>query len=1168
MPSSLLHSKGARDLADFVLTRGMQGDDPHPLFDVGHYLSQRPDLVPEVRAGLNPLVHYLEHGAAEGVDPHPLFITQFYVEQCAGLDEALVSPLAHFLMEGWRMGLDPHPIFSVNDYLLGHPEVARSGVNPLLHCLRLPAAEQGYISRWFDGRYYLANNLDIAASDWAPFDHFVRHGIAEGRAGSGYAAHMLATNPTFTRPLGLRDLAWETHRRTLWARSPGRLHPRQVEAAAQEIAGFTYRPSVSLLMHATADDGTKLPETLATLAEQTYRQLQICVSVDRDAPDTLMRALAAAGEGGGPQIAVVRRGWNGDPAFALNAALDMAQGEFAGVIAPGDSLHRHALAILVGRMQGRGTCDVAYGDEDTVDGDSVHSDPVLKLGWSPEALLGCDYLSRLGLFRTWMLRDVGGFRPGFDTGCVHDLVLRATCGLSAKSVRHAPKIVYHRLALPAASINAPRQDGIHRAIAAFLDAEGARAAIVRAAPRDSFRVSLSNCTDPLVSIVIPTGNATFVGPLGREWVLTNCIRGILAGSAYKAVEIVVVHDGNLTAEQQGEFDRPEIRLVRYRDPIFNFSKKINMGVAASTGSYVLLLNDDVVPKRPDWLNVMLGFAERPGVGVVGAKLFFPDGRLQHTGIIVQGGMPGHLYYRADGCEAGTNGMNIVARNCLAVTGACQLMTRANFDLVKGYDEALPLNYNDVDICLRLIDRGLRVVYAAGSELYHFEGVTKELLVGDRLTLPSETELFQARWRVRYAQDPFYHPDHPIDRPLGWEPADGVRRTASQARKLPGEKCARTKGVNFFGAANRASGLGTASRSYVSSLQAAGLATRIVDLDKLYGHQTIVDHALPSVPQDFPISLVLANADATPATFANYADDLQRATYRIAMWVWELPAIRPEWMGMIEKYDEIWVPSQFCHDAFKPMTKKPVTIVPYSLGRLPEFSKEEAQAVRKEFGIPANSFVFLFMFDTYSFVDRKNPTCLLDAFEAEFRNAKAVTLVLKISYFNNLQSEYSKGNSAFRTRLDCFLSRCRNVVIISESLAERDVYRLLDCIDCYVSPHRAEGFGLTIAEAMYYRKPVISTDFSGTRDLVQDGVGLKLGYRMTEIAESVGPYAQGNIWADADPDHLRTLMRQVCDDRPASQVLGAAAHDFIVERFSPSIIGSIARKRLREVADAI
>ena len=563
-----------------------------------------------VQAGLNPLLHYIEHGATEGVDPHPLFITRFYLEQCAGLGEAQASPLAHFVTKGWRMGLDPHPMFSTNDYLLHHPEVARSGMNPLLHCLGLPAAGQGRISPWFDGRYYLAANLDIAASDWAPFEHFVRLGIAENRAGSGHAAHMLATNPAFARPFGLRDLAWKIHRRDVWARSSGPLLPHEIEVAAREVAGFTFSPSVSLLLHATADSGTTLTETVASLAEQTYRKVQVCILVDPDVPATLTRALAAAGEANGPQVDIVRRGWNGDPAFALNAALDMAQGEFAGVIAAGDLLHRHAFATLVGRMQGRGTCDVAYGDEDTVDDAGAHLNPVRKPGWSPEALLGRDDLSRLGLFRTRLLRGIGGFRPCFDTGCVHDLALRATRDLSAKSIRHAPRIIYHRRALPTASADVSRQDGIHRAITAFLDAEGTQGAITRIAARDSFGVSLSNRTQPLISVIIPTANATFAGPLGREWVLTNCVRGILSGTAYKTTEIVIVHDGNLTDEQQAEFDRPEISLVRFRDMIFSFSKKINMGVAASSGSYVLLLNDDVVPKRPEWLALPGHFQNR------------------------------------------------------------------------------------------------------------------------------------------------------------------------------------------------------------------------------------------------------------------------------------------------------------------------------------------------------------------------------------------------------------------------------------------------------------------------------------------------------------------------------------------------------------------------------
>ena len=273
-------------------------------------------------------------------------------------------------------------------------------------------------------------------------------------------------------------------------------------------------------------------------------------------------------------------------------------------------------------------------------------------------------------------------------------------------------------------------------------------------------------------------------------------------------------------------------------------------------------------------------------------------------------------------------MNDTPRNWLAVTGACQVLRRTTFEAVGGYDEDLPLNFNDVDFCLRIIDAGLRVVYEPHAELYHFEGVSKVVEIGNQLTTPYETDYFQARWRLRYPVDPFYSPHLQPYWPLGVKRADEIRGTAARARKLPAAALAssRTKGVNWLGPVNRSSGLGTASRGYVAALQAAGLQTRLVPLDKLFGHQATIEHDMVSTPQDFPISIVHSNADTTDVLFENYGDELGRAKYRIGFWVWELPAARPEWFAAIRRYDEIWVPSGFCQTAFQAITRQTVTVV--------------------------------------------------------------------------------------------------------------------------------------------------------------------------------------------------------------------------------------------------
>jgi glycosyltransferase involved in cell wall biosynthesis len=443
-------------------------------------------------------------------------------------------------------------------------------------------------------------------------------------------------------------------------------------------------------------------------------------------------------------------------------------------------------------------------------------------------------------------------------------------------------------------------------------------------------------------------------------------------------------------------------------------------------------------------------------------------------------------------------------------------------------------------------------------------VTKLVEIGNQKTTRYETDFFQARWRAIYPADPYYHPDLPSWEPLGLRKPDEIRYTATHARKTPTTETP-ALGVNWIGPVNRSSGLGTAARGYVTALQSVGVATRLIPLDKLFGHQAIIKHGLESTPQDFPISMVHANADLTPVLFNLYGGELARARYRIGLWVWELPAARQEWFEAAKRYDELWVPSIFCQTAFKALSNKPISVIPYMVDDLPSVGSDDREDMRASLDLPNDAFVFLYMFDTYSFVGRKNPQCLLEAFEAEFSDDLNVILLLKISYYDNLQSGYSSDNQAFLLKLEDTLARLPNVRIMTEIISQTDVYRLMNAADCYVSPHRSEGFGLTVAEAMYYGKPVIATDFGGTTDFVKEGVGFPLSYKLVELTFDQGPYARGNVWADPSVEHLQSLMRQVAEDPALCAKVGAAARALVTKQLSKEAIGRQARRRLRSIA---
>ncbi len=200
-----------------------------------------------------------------------------------------------------------------------------------------------------------------------------------------------------------------------------------------------------------------------------------------------------------------------------------------------------------------------------------------------------------------------------------------------------------------------------------------------------------------------------------------------------------------------------VRRVSFPSPL-NLAAKMNLGAAKAEGDHLLFLNDDIEVITPDWLECMLEYSQLPEVAAVGARLLFPDGRLQHAGAAVVGGLPAHTCYACPGTDPGYARYNLIPRNVSAVTGAC-LMTRAEvFHGLGGFCEAFPLNYNDVDYCLRAICDGRRVVYTPFAQLYHFESVSR-----DPGIFPAELEEFLRRWGERWKRDPYYSPHFATDR---------------------------------------------------------------------------------------------------------------------------------------------------------------------------------------------------------------------------------------------------------------------------------------------------------------------------------------------------------------------------------------------------------------------
>jgi glycosyltransferase involved in cell wall biosynthesis len=316
---------------------------------------------------------------------------------------------------------------------------------------------------------------------------------------------------------------------------------------------------------------------------------------------------------------------------------------------------------------------------------------------------------------------------------------------------------------------------------------------------------------------------------------------------------------------------------------------------------------------------------------------------------------------------------------------------------------------------------------------------------------------------------------------------------------------------------------------------------------------MLDSGLEGDPRRFPVSVEHINADTTERFLWLFGPQVRRSRARIAIWFWELAALPRAWISNAAQYDEIWVGSRFGRRAITAVTNVPVEIVAPPV-RTPLGAEGD---VRKRLGVPADAFVVLYVFDHSSFVARKNPFCLVDAFVREFGDDPTVRLILKVSHADTRSRTY-------RRLMETALHH-PNVHIVSEVMSAAELGSLFVTADCYVSPHRSEGFGLTVAEALLCECPVIATDYGSTTDFLTAETGYPLDYSLVEIAEDHGPYARGYVWADPSTEHLQSLLRHVLDHPEEARERAKAGRRFVAAEYSPQAAGRRMYDRIRSLS---
>lgn len=582
---------------------------------------------------------------------------------------------------------------------------------------------------------------------------------------------------------------------SVWARHD-LPRPSDLRGLRHEAESFSYKPLISVVVPVYNPEPRWLEDMLDSVILQVYPNWELCVHDDASTEEHV-RGILERYRRVDRRIKVTCGQENAGICEASNAALSNATGEFVALLDHDDELTPDALFEVVRLLQGHPGADLIYSDEDMMDEAGNRFGPRFKPDWSPEMLLALNYVIHLSVYRMSLLGEIGGFRPGFEGSQDYDLVLRFT--EKTDKVFHIPKVLYHWKAVRgsvAADVEAKPQthERTRRALQEALERRGLRGSVEDEFYHSVFRARLEIIGSPLVSVIIPTKDNLAL--------LKSCVESIERHTDYESYEILIVDN-----DSQDPATLEYLRSLPYRVLSFvegfNYSRINNFAVSRARGEYVLFLNDDTEIISGGWMGAMLEHAQRPRIGAVGAMLRYPDGRIQHAGVILGAGSPwepgiathSHQLYHSN--HAGYLGAVRLPRNFSAVTAACMMLPKKVFEEAGGFDEEnLAVAYNDLDLCLRLRELGYRIVYTPYAELHHHESASRGPTLGG-----AEFRYMRERWGGILDHDPYYNPNFSLadgsynlradglrprvlrgDGPRGLDPDEHVRLLQRENRK--------------------------------------------------------------------------------------------------------------------------------------------------------------------------------------------------------------------------------------------------------------------------------------------------------------------------------------------------------------------------------------------------
>ena len=521
-----------------------------------------------------------------------------------------------------------------------------------------------------------------------------------------------------------------------------------------KIKKLDYNPKFSFIVPTYNIKRELLQECIESMLNQSYKNFEICIADDKS---TLQETIDTLKEyESNSKIKITYRKENGMISKSSNSAIELTTGDFIVLVDNDDVINIDSLYYFALELNKDKKIDMIYSDEDLIDYNGKRMQPHFKPDYSPDTFKCLNYICHLTCIRKEIVDKIGGFRSNYDGSQDYDLFLRVED--ITTNIKHIPKILYHwrQTRTSTATYLGNKSYAYIRGKEALIDTFKRRNIDCEVLDNKSVSAYLVKYkhNNPKVSIIIPMRD--------KAKLTEKCLSSLYNKTLYKNFEVIIADNGSVEPQTFELFNKyskmyDNFKVIRF-DCEFNYAYINNKAVEQSTGEYILLLNNDTEVIDPDWLDWMVGYAKQDHVGCVGIKLLYKDKKVQHAGVALSyGGFAGHLFVPYSHNDVGLFGRLVMPYNYTAVTAACMLIKKSKYEEVNGFDEKLKIALNDVDLCLKLLEKGYYNVCLSNVEMFHYESKSRgyEVTKSKQDRFIKETNYMYEKWKDISLEDKYF-----------------------------------------------------------------------------------------------------------------------------------------------------------------------------------------------------------------------------------------------------------------------------------------------------------------------------------------------------------------------------------------------------------------------------